>query len=78
MSKAERNTDAIRLTPLDAVPEPKNLRRIKAEVTRRWGVVDLLDILKEGDRRIGFTSAFSASRVGGVALGSPGRTAGRG
>ncbi len=56
---AERTTGAIRLTPLDAVPEPKNLRRLKAEVARRWGVVHLLDILKEADLRIGFTPEFT-------------------
>ncbi len=56
---AERSTGAIRLTPLDAVPEPRNLRRLKAEVTRRWGVVHLLDMLKEADLRIGFTGEFT-------------------
>ncbi len=56
---AERHTGAIRLTPLDAVPEPRNLRRLKAEVVRRWGVVHLLDMLKEADLRIGFTPEFT-------------------
>ncbi|WP_234356992.1 hypothetical protein [Streptomyces sp. NBRC 110028] len=35
---AERKSGAIRLTPAEAQPEPKNLRRTKAGVQRRWGV----------------------------------------
>ncbi|WP_214324874.1 Tn3 family transposase [Nonomuraea sediminis] len=31
---------------LDKLPEPKNLTALKAEVQRRWGTIDLLDILK--------------------------------
>ena len=38
---AERRSSAIRLTPLDAAPEPRNLRRVKNEVTRRWTAVPL-------------------------------------
>lgn len=41
------------------VPEPRNLRRLKAEVTRRRGMVHLLDILKEADLRVGFTGEFT-------------------
>jgi hypothetical protein len=32
-----------------AQPVPANLDAVKAEVTRRWGVVSLLDLLKEAD-----------------------------
>jgi len=56
---AQRTTGTIRLSPLDAVPEPRHLRRLKAEVGRRWGVVHLLDMLKEADLRIGFTPEFT-------------------
>lgn len=38
---AERKSGAIRLTAAEAQPEPRNLRRIKGEVQRRWGVVPL-------------------------------------
>ena len=41
---AERKSGAIRLTAAEAQPEPRNLRRIKAEVQRRWGVVPLVDM----------------------------------
>jgi hypothetical protein len=33
---AERSGGAIELTPLDAVPEPTNLRKLKQAITRRW------------------------------------------
>jgi hypothetical protein len=50
---SERRQGAIRLTPLDAAPEPRNLRRIKNEVSRRWEAVPLIDILKEALLRTG-------------------------
>src|SRR5208282_2797537 len=40
---AERRQGPIKLTPLDASPEPRNLRRIKNEVSRRWQAVPLID-----------------------------------
>ncbi|MGH3182775.1 MAG: Tn3 family transposase, partial [Streptosporangiaceae bacterium] len=39
---AERAAGAIRLTPLEAAPEPRNLRRVKNEVARRWSAVTLI------------------------------------
>jgi hypothetical protein len=47
---------AIVLTPYDAAPEPRNLRRLKAAVRTRWGVVPLLDMLTE-TARLGFYRA---------------------
>lgn len=44
---AERKSGAIKLTPIEAAPEPGNLRQIKNEVARRWSAVPLIDILKE-------------------------------
>ena len=49
----DRKSGAIRLTPLDAAPEPRNLRRIKGEVARRWTAVPLIDVLKETVLRTG-------------------------
>jgi TnpA family transposase len=43
----------IRLSPLDAVPEPASLRALKAEVGRRWGTVPMIDMLKEAVLRSG-------------------------
>jgi hypothetical protein len=34
---AERREGNIKLTPLDAVPEPSNLRLLKKEIAARWG-----------------------------------------
>jgi Tn3 transposase DDE domain len=50
----------ISLTPLTAQPEPQNLRKLKAEIIKRWGMTSLLDILKEADLRIGFTQHFKS------------------
>lgn len=44
---------AIRLTPLTAVEEPANLRRLKATIRQRWGVVPMIDVLKEAVLRTG-------------------------
>jgi hypothetical protein len=32
---------------LGKLPEPRNLRALKAEVEHRWATIDLLDILKD-------------------------------
>jgi TnpA family transposase len=50
----------IKVSPLDPQPEPKNLASLKVEVGRRWNQLYLLDILKEADLRIGFTSLFKS------------------
>jgi TnpA family transposase len=46
----------IKLTPIDPQPEPKNLTGLKVEIGSRWKQLYLLDMLKEGDLRVGFTS----------------------
>ncbi|MGN9788628.1 Tn3 family transposase [Nonomuraea sp. ZG12] len=38
---------AIVLTPLEPLPEPRNLRKLKAAIRQRWGVVPLLDMFTE-------------------------------
>jgi TnpA family transposase len=48
------------VSPLEPQPDPKNLIRLKAEVTRRWPMTSLLDVLKEADLRIDFTSDFQS------------------
>jgi Domain of unknown function (DUF4158)/Tn3 transposase DDE domain len=57
---ADRPGGAIRLSPLDAAPEPRNLRRLKREVERRWGTVPLIDMLKEAALRTGCLQAVTA------------------
>ncbi|HEY4991203.1 MAG TPA: hypothetical protein VII33_03880 [Nakamurella sp.] len=51
-----RRGGQITLSPLDAAPEPRNLRRLKAQIRTRWGLVPLLDMLKETVLRIGLLS----------------------
>ena len=62
---AERRADAIRRTALDAQPEPRNLRRVKSEVLRRWGTVPLVDVLKETVPRTGCLDAVTSVTTGG-------------
>ncbi len=62
---SDRASGAIRLTAAPAQPEPRNLRRIKAEVHRRWGTVALVDILKEAVLRTGCLDAVTSVSGGG-------------
>jgi hypothetical protein len=62
---AERRSGAIKLTALDAQPEPRNLRRVKTEVLRRWGTVPLVDMLKETVLRTGCLDAVTSVTTGG-------------
>ncbi|GGM74004.1 hypothetical protein GCM10012275_50900 [Longimycelium tulufanense] len=48
----------ISVPKLEKLPEPRNLGAIKAEVARRWGTIDLLDILKDADFLTEFTGEF--------------------
>ncbi len=56
----DRASGAITLSKYEAAPEPRNLRRVKAEVQRRWGTVALIDILKETVLRTGCLAGVSA------------------
>jgi TnpA family transposase len=46
---------------LDALPEPVKLDHIKLEVQRRWGTLDLLDVLKDSDFLTDFTEEFAST-----------------
>lgn len=62
---AERREGNIKLTRLDAAPEPRNLRLLKKEIAARWGTVPLIDMLKEAVLRTGcLTAATSAAGRG--------------
>lgn len=50
----------IRVSPSEPLPEPLQLGRLKHEISRRWPMTDLLEILKETDLRVGFTAAFTS------------------
>ena len=65
------NQGAIRLTPLDALPEPAGLGQLKKVITRQWGTVPLIDILKEAVLRSACRSTISSmtgDAVGGQLL----------
>ena len=49
----------IRVPKLGKQPEPATLAALKREIIRRWGVVDLLDVLKEIDYLTGFTDELT-------------------
>lgn len=57
-----RDKNRICITPLDAQPDPENLKGLKAEIFERWSSTSLFDILKEADLRVGFTDLFQSSR----------------
>jgi TnpA family transposase len=54
----ERGKARLSVSPLEPQPEPVNLAALKAEITRRWPMTSLLDVLKETDLRVGFTDDF--------------------
>ncbi len=51
----------IKVTPPDVQLEPTNLRALKKVIDSRWPV-NLIDILKEVDLRVGFTQHFTSLR----------------
>ena len=53
-----RGTPWITVPPMDKQPEPPTLQALKDEVERRWGTIDLLDMLKDADYLTGFTDEF--------------------
>ena len=57
----QQGKNLIHLTPLDRQPEPLNTAALKREIGRRWSDVELIDIIKEVDLRLNFTSVFRTS-----------------
>lgn len=45
---------------LEPLPEPQRLQVLKDEVLRRWGTLDLLDVLKDSDYLADFTAEFTS------------------
>ncbi len=56
---SDRTAGAIKLTPLDPVPEPRNLRKLKRACVARWGTVQLIEMLKEAALRTGALRALT-------------------
>lgn len=57
----DRDGGWIKLSPLEAQAEPVHLARLKAEISQRWPMISLLDILKEADLRVHFTDHFQTA-----------------
>lgn len=55
-----KGTSRISVSPLNPQNEPLNLTRLKTEITRRWRMTSLLDILKETDLRVNFSEHFQS------------------
>ena len=56
----DRKSGAIKLTPLDAQPETRNLRRLKRAIRERWGQVPLIDMVTEAALRTGMLGHLTA------------------
>ncbi|MCA1701516.1 MAG: Tn3 family transposase, partial [Actinobacteria bacterium] len=56
---SDRKSGAIKLTALDALPEPRNLRALKQACVARWGTVALIEMLKEAALRTVALRAFT-------------------
>ncbi|HEX4812518.1 MAG TPA: hypothetical protein VFV66_07170 [Nonomuraea sp.] len=50
----------ISVPPLGKQKEPTGLKALKAEISRRWGVIDLLDVLKDVAHVTSCTDAFTS------------------
>jgi len=57
----EKSGGWIAVSPLESLPEPANLARLKAEVARLWPMTNLLDFLKETDLQVHFTDVFQST-----------------
>ncbi|MGB5914518.1 MAG: Tn3 family transposase, partial [Phormidesmis sp.] len=51
----------IHLTPVTKQPEPEHLKALKQEISRRWSIVLLLDVLKKTEMRLQFTEHFKST-----------------
>ena len=61
-----RKKSHIKLSPLSPQPLPSNIRALKKEISDRWPMTSLIDILKETDLRVSFSKYFQSvsDRVG--------------
>jgi TnpA family transposase len=53
----------IQVAKMERQPDPANLAGLQAEITRRWPLTGLLDVLKETDLRVGFTQHFTGTGI---------------
>ncbi len=55
----KRRNGAIKFTDPEPQKEPKNLRKLKKAIRKKWGTVALIDILKEAALRTGMLKALA-------------------
>ena len=60
----------ISVPPIAKLAEPPNLAALKSEVERRWGTLDLLEVLKDADFFTGFTDEFASVHTRAVTAGT--------
>jgi TnpA family transposase len=60
----KRKGKPIKVAKLSKQEEPINLRLLKQEIKNRWGVTNLLDVLKETEFRVGLAQYFPGFGVG--------------
>ena len=58
--RERKKKGTIKISPSPPQEEPLYLHLLQQEIMRRWGPISLMDILKEADFRIGFTSRFQS------------------
>lgn len=58
VSLRSKGKHRICLSPLQPQPEPEQLRHLKNALGKRWPMINLLDVLKETELRVGFTDGF--------------------
>jgi TnpA family transposase len=56
-----RGAPWITVPPMDKQPQAPTLGALHEEVQRRWGVIDLLDVLKDADFLTDFTAEFTTT-----------------
>ncbi|WP_326640051.1 Tn3 family transposase [Streptosporangium sp. NBC_01755] len=59
--KTHRGEPRWHIPDLGKLKVPENLRALHTEVAARWGIIDLLDFLKESDFVTDFTDAFTTA-----------------
>ena len=58
--KDRKKSGSIKITPFDPQAEPQNLELLKQDIAKLWPNLQLIDVLKEADFRIGFTKCFES------------------
>ena len=57
---ARRGEPWVSVPHIPRQPEPANLKALKEEIARRWGIIDLLNLIKDADHVTGFTAEFTS------------------